>query len=109
MVFSEYVGQGAEKRTEVALVRVYSALATIGHAASKRVSESVVVTGAHACCRGTRARLHGTEQGSPSHAGGEQCDNGQNGQKPDRKAHVFCLEAQSTIITDLERSGTILT
>ena len=58
----------------------------------------MVVDGAHACCRRARARLHGTAQRSPSHAGGEQGGNGQNGQKSDGEAHVFCLEARSIII-----------
>ena len=77
-----------------------SALAAIDHAANGSVSKSMVMAHARAGCRSASAGLHGSAQGSPAHAGGEQRGNGQDGQKSNGNAHVFCLEAQGHIVPD---------
>ncbi len=82
-----------------------SALATISHTANGDLPDSVVVAGASAGRRRTRASLHGSAQGSPARAGGKQRGNGQNGQQSSGGAHVFFLDPQRPSVTDFEAGG----
>jgi hypothetical protein len=67
----------------------------------------MVVAIAYAGCGGARASLHGTPQGSPARAGGEECGNGHNGQKSNDDAHVFYWEARESIVADFGQSETM--
>jgi len=84
-----------------------SALAAIDHVAKGSVAKSMVMAHTRASCRSASAGFHGSAQGSPPHARGEQRGNGQNGQKSIGNAHGFNLEAQGHIVPDSVWKGCI--